>query len=362
MLRSARRAFTLVELVVVVAIIGILIGLLLPAVQHARETARRASCANNLMQLSLALQQHESAHKRLPSGSTDKAGPLRNVETGNHLSWIVHLLPYLDQQNAYAALDVAAGAYAPANVPVRKINLRVLQCPTSGLGGKLIGQSHYAGCHHDVEAPIDEGQNGVLFLNSRVTYDDIADGRSHTLFLGEKLVDDYNGRLSLLAGAAGMGLPGDAATPDAATPDAATPDAATPDAATPDATPEAAQPTPDDPDLAAAAAGVAGGTTLNAGPLGDLGWMSGTRATLRNTGTPINRTGDARQHFSRQKVPLLPGSGSPLFVGGFESMHSGGAQFAFGDGNVRFLSQQISSSVYQRLAHRSDGSLHSDDF
>ena len=71
-MRTARRAFTLVELLVVIAIIGLLIGLLLPAVQAAREAARRTSCKNNLKQIGLALHQHHDVHKRLPAGWTGR--------------------------------------------------------------------------------------------------------------------------------------------------------------------------------------------------------------------------------------------------------------------------------------------------
>ncbi len=78
----------------VITIIGILIALLLPAVQAAREAARRAQCMNNLTQIGVALQDYESAQNVLPPGTIDKQGPIHNVPKGYHMGWLVQLLPY----------------------------------------------------------------------------------------------------------------------------------------------------------------------------------------------------------------------------------------------------------------------------
>jgi prepilin-type processing-associated H-X9-DG protein len=133
--------------------------------------------------------------------------------------------------------------------------------------------SSYAGCHHDVEAPIDADNHGVFFLNSRVGKEDVTDGLSATIFVGEKLL-----------------------TPP------------------------------------------------------DFGWMAGNRSTLRNTGAPINAGLTAPVNWQ-----AAPPDDAP--VGGFGSRHRGGANFAFGDGSVRFLSQSIDREVYRRLGHRCDGEL-----
>ena len=267
-MKRVRSAFTLIELLVVISIIGILIALLLPAVQAAREAARRISCANNVMQLGLALQHYESVYEVLPPGVTDAAGPIQNLPMGLHQGWLVRLLPYLEQGNAYKQVDLSVSVYAPQHAPVRSLSIRSLQCPSDGGAGPA--ETSYAGCHHDVEAPIDVNNNGVLFLNSQIGYEDLPDGSSHTLFIAEKVSEP-----------------------------------------------------------------------------GDLGWMSGTRATLRNTGGATTAAAPRG----------TPGPPNPaLFVGSFGSSHPGGFNAGLGDGSVRFL-RSTASAAMQQLAHRRDGKI-----
>jgi prepilin-type N-terminal cleavage/methylation domain-containing protein/prepilin-type processing-associated H-X9-DG protein len=297
-----RRAFTLIELLVVIAIIGVLIALLLPAVQAAREAARRSSCANKVMQIAIAMQHYESVHGLFPPGVVDDSGPIVNAAQGKHVSWTVQLLPYLEERNAYNHLDLSVGVYHPSNARVAALQLPILKCPSESAAPRQ-GCSSYAACHHDVEAPIDADNNGAFFLNSHIGYEDLADGSSHTIFVGEKLVDDP----------------------------------------------------------------------------GDLGWLSGTRATLRNTGTMINGT---RGLGPLPVVPQAPAGGvapvegeeglpeadelqagpprdpaaAQLWVGGFGSNHPAGINVAFGDGRVQFM-VPTSPLVWQQLGHRADGKL-----
>jgi prepilin-type N-terminal cleavage/methylation domain-containing protein/prepilin-type processing-associated H-X9-DG protein len=179
---SRRGAFTLIELLVVIAIIAILISLLLPAIQQSREVARRTQCRNNLAQLSLALHNYAMAHQVLPPGCVNAAGPIRNEEKGYHYSWIVQILPYIEEANAYRMFDFNVSVYDEKHKEVLVHQIPILHCASSSVGGS---NTSYVGCHHDREAPIDVDNNGVLFLNSSVSYRDVTDGRSHTIFLGE---------------------------------------------------------------------------------------------------------------------------------------------------------------------------------
>jgi prepilin-type N-terminal cleavage/methylation domain-containing protein len=321
-LAGSRRAFTLLEILFVVAIIGIMISLLLPAIQAARETARRHTCANNLCQLVIATHNYAAVHGVLPPGTIEPSGPVQNRPVGYHLGWVIQILPFIEQGTVYDQIDFSVGAYHAKNARMRRLHLAVFNCPSSRRWGSA-ARGSYAGCHHNVEAPIDVDNHGVLFLNSVVGWRDIPDGRPQTIFLGERL--------------------------DSAL---------------------------------------------------DLGWISGTRSTLRNTGTPINCTStaggplamiadlgavgwlplaapkpvrtadyvtrpmwhlpdvdDSAPEHEYQPSPLPNGTPPALVVGGFESHHVGGAQFAFGDGSVRFLSQDIDIVTYQRMGHRADGEL-----
>jgi prepilin-type N-terminal cleavage/methylation domain-containing protein len=101
----ARSGFTLVELLVVIAIIGVLVALLLPAVQAAREAARRSSCSNNLKQLSLGLHNFHDVHLSFPPGALD--------DDTNSLGWGVCILPYIEQQPLYQQIDAVFGPAVP---------------------------------------------------------------------------------------------------------------------------------------------------------------------------------------------------------------------------------------------------------
>ncbi|QDV21400.1 Type II secretion system protein G precursor [Gimesia panareensis] len=186
-----RSGFTLIELLVVIAIIAILIALLLPAVQQAREAAHRSSCKNNLMQVNIALQNYEMAHNVLPSGSVNPTGPVRNESKGYHVSWVLQILPYLDERVAFNKFDFNESAYAPVNKQVAEYRILSLRCPSNPTPGHS-----YAGMQNDVEAPIDVNNNGVLFLNSSVRYDEILDGCSKTIFIGEFIEGNQRGWVS----------------------------------------------------------------------------------------------------------------------------------------------------------------------
>ncbi|HVU85800.1 MAG TPA: DUF1559 domain-containing protein [Pirellulales bacterium] len=122
-MRITRSGLTLVEVLVVIAIIGILIAILLPAVQMAREAARRAQCQNNLKQMGIALQTYHDTWKVFPRGSW----PV----TGNNLSWSASILPQLEQQALFNLINQNAPFYDPTNFSAGQTVLPVFICPTS---------------------------------------------------------------------------------------------------------------------------------------------------------------------------------------------------------------------------------------
>jgi prepilin-type N-terminal cleavage/methylation domain-containing protein len=120
---SARRlGFTLVELLVVIAIIGVLVALLLPAVQAAREAARRMKCSNHLKQLSLGLLNYEDTHKTLPPAGIDS----------NAMSWLVMLLPYIEQKNLFDKFNFTQGGWNSFNriTVVKGVKIQAINCPS----------------------------------------------------------------------------------------------------------------------------------------------------------------------------------------------------------------------------------------
>ena len=120
-MKLSRRAFTLVEPLVVIAIIGILIGMMFPAVSAMHEAARRTTCRAAWRTCSL-LGRYEAANGVLPPGTADAKGPVHNLPQGNHISWTVHLLPYLDEgRRAEATRSRRRRSYAAKNAAVRKL-------------------------------------------------------------------------------------------------------------------------------------------------------------------------------------------------------------------------------------------------
>ncbi len=122
-LMKTSKGFTLIELLVVIAIIAILIALLLPAVQQAREAARRSTCKNNLKQLGLAIQNYHDTHRTFPMNT-------RNVTGTNGFSWIAQSLPYLDQTPLYKKLNFNQKLTSAVNRPVIQTPIPTLLCPT----------------------------------------------------------------------------------------------------------------------------------------------------------------------------------------------------------------------------------------
>jgi len=174
--------FTLIELLIVVATIGTLVFLLLPAIQSSREVARRVQCSKNLMQLGIALANYASSHRVFPPGVVNDRGPILNTPRGYHFGWAAFVLPFLEAESVYRNFNFHESVYAPSNETARSRRINIFSCPSDPIGG---GLTSYAACHHDVEAPIDVDNHGVFYLNSRIGYDDLLDGPAFTILLGE---------------------------------------------------------------------------------------------------------------------------------------------------------------------------------
>jgi len=184
-----RRGFTLVELLVVIAIIGVLIGLLVPAVQKIREAASRMSCSNNLKQIGLALHNHHDAKGFFPPSST--SGP------GKRHSWIPFTLPYFEQDPLYKRYNFNKNWFTPGNKAVAS-KLRIFQCPsvpvqdrvdsTFTLKASCVDYNATKGVSPDLVrigmAPATD-LRGVMVKNETTRIAQITDGTSSTIMVVE---------------------------------------------------------------------------------------------------------------------------------------------------------------------------------
>lgn len=207
--RSATRGFTLVELLVVVAIIGTLIALLLPAVQAAREAARRSSCENHLRQIGLALAAYADTGEELPVGCIDCTLPPPSLPP-KLTAWGVWLLPHLEEQAVFDRFDLTQPVYLPVNRPAAKTVLPILLCPSTGGPTSAVLEGAYTdyGGLAGLEGEPDEGTSspdgeapgsfatlslpaewlGAFQYEVAVSLPEITDGISKTALVGEMLL------------------------------------------------------------------------------------------------------------------------------------------------------------------------------
>lgn len=324
------RGFTLIELLVVIAIIGIVIALLLPAVQMAREAARRTQCKNNLKQLGLALHNHEESKGEFPSGVIRKKWDQQPTWSEGHWAWgiFANLLPYIEQNNLHDKLHLdkpllgAPPTFAILDVHRNLVNKPVglFLCPSDfeTVLDSRYRPLNYVACLGSgvrtsrMEAGTDRNSDGIFFANSRMKPRDITDGLSNTIAFSETTL--------------GPGSPG----PDGFV------------VSTPPANPEdvwaALLPWESSTlsDSACSSASVYGVTRGS-------GWASASHLSgfFNAYLQPNSSRSDCIIHFTF----------SPGWVAA-RSRHTGGVNVAMADGSVRFVSDSINLSVWRALSTR----------
>ena len=305
--RSRLRGFTLIELLVVIAIIAILIALLLPAVQQAREAARRTQCKNKFKQLGLALHNYHDTHLVFPPGHVSPVASECGSAVPARAPWTVMILPFIEQTSLYQTFDLQDQFTSASNTPGSDINHAAwlmqnsnFQCPTDPNSGQGVNNSNYFGVQGGGDFSLatctsasDQRvffNNGVLFHNSNTSIGDISDGTTNTFLLGETKY-----QLTLTAG------------------------------------------------------------LIVRVPI-HLGWASGPRQ-----GRASGRPGVlAAAILPINSIPGDGGSASNMlnyYTRLFGSFHVGGCHFALGDGSVHFVSENIDLPTYHYLAQRSSGQV-----
>jgi len=209
----SHRAFTLVELLVVIAIIATLVGLLLPAVQSAREAARRTQCTNNLKQTGLALQNYHETRRQLPEGwLADSTSGDGDGDEGVGWGWASRILPFVEEDTTYKGIDINTPIALASPTLLAKVIPGFL-CPSDSAAGVatfnigveggacdhktpdanpsspevLVARTNYVGMFgtNDAEAESYKG-NGMFFANSRMPFRHVTDGLSKTIMVGER--------------------------------------------------------------------------------------------------------------------------------------------------------------------------------
>ncbi len=183
----SRSGFTLVELLVVIAIIGVMAGLLLPAVQAARESARRTQCQNNLRQLGIGLLRYHDQHGAFPVGCFEWRP--RGNTTNRQLAWSAYLLPYIEQQPLFNRLDMSKPFDDPVNSEAASTTVSIYVCPsadtTYAKKESTRGTAHYGGIIGERITSPNNPFKGVMLYEQAISIPEIRDGTSFTLIVGE---------------------------------------------------------------------------------------------------------------------------------------------------------------------------------
>lgn len=325
-MKVRKRGFTLIELLVVIAIIAILVALLLPAVQQAREAARRSQCKNNLKQFGLALHNYHDTHSVFPRGNTNSVLDSGTAGTWSWRGFSAHamLLPFIDQAPLYNQLNFNILMNSGVNNTAKNAKIPAFLCPSDGAylgtepGNNYVvsaGPSLYFG------RPASEGI-GHFNFNRTVGFRDLTDGSSNIIAVSETIKGDNSGSTFKEGGDLVRAIPISFAN---------------------------ILPTRNDLDAYGVAC-EAGKSNHHSHP--NREWINGVGAqTVFNTlNTPNSKNQDCHE---------CSGCGwyDSRGVWTARSLHTGGVQVLMGDGAVRFISDNIDFNTWQRLGHISDGNV-----
>lgn len=341
---TQRKGFTLVELLVVIAIIGMLVGLLLPAVQQAREAARRMQCNNNLKQIGLACMNHESGNQIFPSGGWNQSyvgDPNKGFGKGQPGSWIYSLLPFMEQNAIYQL-----GSTTTNSNTLQKLDtddclstpLKAFICPSrrtekvyplsttsysnSNFSASEGAKSDYAACYGSTHFEVNNNgaygkkakdiknsgtlPTGIIFDCSATKMGELRDGTSNTYLAGEKFVyaDKYEDTYSERSGC--------------------------------------------------------DGNVMYSGPRSDTGGTNGNSnfrsaghytSFSQNSGT-VDANGTAYQPM-QDRASTMAGN-STYAPSAFGASHAGGFGMCMADGSVHSISYSIDGAIHACLANRKD--------
>ncbi|MCA8988237.1 MAG: DUF1559 domain-containing protein [Planctomycetaceae bacterium] len=319
MSRITRRGFTLIELLVVIAIIAVLVALLLPAVQQAREAARRSSCKNNLKQLGLALHNYHDTFTVLPPGYISRninSTAMASMESGPGYAWGTMILAFLEGGNIYDQITFEQDAQTAGNIPLARTVIPTFLCPTdpapqvftvtdTASNTYELASANYVGVigYGSVSmAPGNPPGKGAFYRNSNTKLRDITDGTSQAMLVGERMH-----RHDFVAGMTGVDAN---ATWYAAIPNVSRP------------------------------AGMMMASMVEWQGSLVLGHIGQPAMTTPMPMPAMNHTPNSTNHIVN-----------------FSSLHKGGIQFLMADGSVHFLSENIHFATYQQLGQISDGAV-----
>jgi len=346
-MKLQKKGFTLVELLVVIAIIGILIGMLLPAVQAVREAARRTQCLNNMKQLGLACHNYESGFQVFPPGCNWNEGSndvQRNAPIlggGERMAWSVFLLPFIEQEPLHDVFQSATNnwstsywlAVMPDGTPCASATIPAYLCPsdaspdgdfnrayTQTAAASPFGKSNYVALvgagdgnipriDNDLMNNFNSGQFsqfwGAFGKNSKTSIGSMSDGTSNVIIIGERAT-----RSNIDSGDSGSFEAG----------------------------------------VGAVWAGVGRSN-------GDFPRVDGETGELGTSGDSVSKDWAVFGHMFSESADNWSVNGTDTPRGVASSFHTGGANVALGDGSVRFVSQDLNVSILAQLVRMADGEV-----